>query len=211
VAKPDGSGAKNLTNSPGYDAESTISRDGKHIVFTSTRNGDLDIYTMDADGKHVKQLTHEIGYDGGPFWSYDGQWIVYRAAHPETPDKIAEYKGLLAKNMIRPSTLELWIMKADGSQKKQLTHLNAASFGPYFFPDGKRIIFSSNSGSKGGMGNFELWAINFDGSDMERITYSDSFDGFPMFSSDGKKLVFASNRHNAKQGETNLFIADWVP
>lgn len=211
VANPDGSDAKNLTNSQGYDAESTISRDGKHIVFTSTRNGDLDIYTMDADGKNVKQLTHEIGYDGGPFWSYDGKWIVYRAAHPDTPEKIGEYKALLAKNMIRPSTLELWIMKADGSQKKQLTHLNAASFGPYFFPNGKRIIFASNSGSKGGMGNFELWAINTDGSDLERITYSDSFDGFPMFSSDGRKLVFASNRHNAKHGETNLFIADWVP
>ncbi len=209
-ANADGSNPVNITNSPGYDAEATITRDGKKIVFTSTRNGDLDIYTMDADGKNVKQLTNQIGYDGGPFWSYDGKWIVYRASHPDTDAAKKEYLDLLKKGLIRPKSLELWIMKADGSQKRQLTQLNAASFGPYFFPNGKRIIFSSNSGSTGGMGNFELWAIDTDGKNLERITYNDTFDGFPMFSSDGKKLVFASNRHNAKRGDTNIFIADWV-
>lgn len=211
VANVDGSEAKRLTDTPGYDAEATITRDGKKIVFTSTRNGDLDIYTMDANGKNVKQLTHEIGYDGGPFWSYDGKWIVYRAHHPKSPEDIGKYKQLLAKNLIKPSTLELWIMKADGSGKRQLTQLKAASFGPYFFPDGKRIIFSSNYGSAAGMGNFELWTINTDGSGLERITYNDTFDGFPMFTSDGKKLVFASNRNAAKRGDTNVFVADWVP
>src|SRR5437016_6439760 len=76
TAKPDGSDMKQLTRAHGYNAESTITRDGKHIVFTSTRNGDLDIYTMNADGSNVKQLTSELGYDGGPFWSYDGKKIV---------------------------------------------------------------------------------------------------------------------------------------
>jgi TolB protein len=85
TAKPDGSDIQQLSKAPGYNAESTITRDGKHVVFTSTRNGDIDIYTMDADGSHVKQLTHELGYDGGPFWSYDGKKIVYRAEHPKTP------------------------------------------------------------------------------------------------------------------------------
>ena len=84
-----------LSKAPGYNAESTITRDGKHIVFTSTRNGDLDIFTMDADGTNVKQLTHELGYDGGPFWSYDGKKIVYRAEHPQTPAQIKDYKELL--------------------------------------------------------------------------------------------------------------------
>ena len=72
TARPDGSDIKQLTKTPGYDAETTISRNGK-LVFTSMRDGDLDIYTMDANGKHVRRLTNELGYDGGPFWSYDGK------------------------------------------------------------------------------------------------------------------------------------------
>src|SRR5262249_27523202 len=146
AANPDGSGLMQLTNSPGYDAEATISRDGKQIVFTSMRNGDLDVYTMDPDGRHVKQLTHELGYDGGPFFSPDRKWIVYRAYHPKTAKEIAEYKDLLAQNLIRPTSLEIWIMKANGGHKRQITDLGAASFAPSFFHNGKRIIFSSNQG-----------------------------------------------------------------
>ena len=210
TAKPDGSDLKQLTTAPGYDAEATISEDGKKIVFTSMRHGDLDIYTMDANGKHVKQLTHELGYDGGPFFSPDGKWIVYRAYHPKTEQEIAEYKELLKQDLIRPTTLEIWMMKADGSDKRQLTHLNAASFAPSFFHDGKRIIFSSNVGSTGGMGNFELYSIHVDGSGLERITFSDGFDGFPMFSPDGKQLVWVSHRNGKAPHETNVFVADWA-
>jgi len=211
TANPDGSDLEQLTSTPGYDAEATISLDGKKIVFTSLRNGDLDIYSMDADGRHVKQLTHELGYDGGPFFSPDRKWIVYRAYHPTSEKEISEYKELLKQNLIRPTYLEIWIMKADGSQKRQITNLGAASFAPSFFPDGKRIIFSSNQGSTGGMGNFELYTIHLDGTGLERITYSDGFDGFPVFSPDGKKLVWASNRNAKAPHETNIFIADWAP
>jgi len=208
TAKPDGTDLKQLTNTPGYDAETTISRDGK-LVFTSKRDGDLDIYTMDANGKHVKRLTNELGYDGGPFWSYDGKQIVYRAYHPQTEKEKADYIALLKQNLIRPTTLEIWVMNEDGTNKRQVTHLNKASFAPYFFPDGKRIIFASNMADPKGR-DFDLYKVNVDGSGLERITYNDTFDGFPMFSPDGRKLVFASNRHGAKQGETNIFIADWV-
>jgi TolB protein len=209
VANPDGSALQQLTKAAGYDAEATISNDGKKIVFTSLRHGDLDIYTMDAAGKHVKQLTHELGYDGGPFFSPDGNWIVYRAYHPTAEKNIAEYENLLKQGLIRPTSLELWIMKSAGNGKRQITNLGAASFAPSFFPDGKRIIFSSNQGSTGGMGNFELYAINVDGTNLERITYSDGFDGFPMFSPNGKKVVWASNRNAKAPHETNIFIADW--
>lgn len=211
IANPDGSDLKPLTSTPGYDAEATLSTDGKKIVFTSIRAGDLDIYTMDADGKNVTQLTRELGYDGGPFFSPDGKWIVYRAYHPKTEKEIAEYKDLLQQNLIRPSALELWIMRADGSEKRQITKLGAASFGPSFFSDGRRIIFSSNVGSTGGMGNFELYSVDLDGTHLEQITYSPGFDGFPMFSPDGKKLVWASNRNAKAPHETNIFIADWIP
>ena len=209
TANPDGSGLKQLTNTPGYDAETTITLDGKKLVFTSMRDGDLDIYTMDADGKNVRRLTNELGYDGGPFWSYDGKQIVYRAYHPQTEKDKTDYTDLLKQNLIRPTVLDIWVMNADGSNKRQVTHLNKASFAPYFFPDGKRIIFSSNVADPKGR-DFDLYMIKTDGTSMERITYNDTFDGFPMFSRDGKKLVFASNRNAAKPGETNIFIADWV-
>jgi TolB protein len=93
--------------------------------------------------------------------------------------------------------------------------MGAASFGPAYTADGKRIIFSSNydpeTHATGGMGNFELWLINPDGTGLERVTYSEGFDGFPMFSQDGKKLVWASNRNAKAPHETNIFIGDWVP
>jgi Tol biopolymer transport system component len=208
TAKPDGSDLKQLTNTAGYDAEATISTDGKKIVFTSTRDGDLDIYTMDADGKNVKRLTTELGYDGGPFFSKDGKQIVYRAFHPTKPDEIARYKQKLKENLIEPTVFELWVMNSDGTNKRQVTHLNAASFAPYFFPDGRRIIFASNVNDPKGR-NFDLYMINVDGSGLEQITFNETFDGFPMFSPDGKKLVFASNRNGKVKGETNVFIAEW--
>ena len=208
TANPDGSDVKQLTKTPGYDAETTISRQGK-LVFTSKRDGDLDIYTMDANGKNVKRLTNELGYDGGPFWSYDGKQIVYRAYHPQTEKEKQDYVSLLKQNLIRPTVLDIWVMNADGSNKRQVTKLNKASFAPYFFPDGNRVIFSSNVADPKGR-DFDLYTIKTDGTGMERITYNDTFDGFPMFSPDGKKLVFASNRNAKTRGDTNIFIADWV-
>ena len=167
TAKRDGSDIQPLSHAPGYNAESTITRDGKHIVFTSTRNGDINIYTMDADGSNVKQLTHELGYDGGPFWSYDGTKIVYRAQHPQTPAEIADYKDLLGKGLIRPGNLEIWVMNADGAGKHQVTHNGAANFAPYWLPDGKRIIFASNMLAQADPSGFDLFVINEDGTGLE--------------------------------------------
>lgn len=208
-ARLDGSGIKRLTSTPRYDAEATIRPDGR-IVFTSLRDGDLDIYTMDKNGRNVRKLTSELGYDGGPFWSQDGKQIVYRAYHPETEKEKAEYLALLRDDLIRPSKLDIWVMNADGSDKRRVTRFDKASFAPYFFPSGQRIIFSSNLEDERGR-NFELYAINVDGTGLERITFNETFDGFPMFSPDGRKLVFCSNRNAAKTGDTNVFIADWVP
>ena len=210
-ANADGSNIKPLTTTPGYDAEATISPNGKKIVFTSLRDGDLDLYVMDANGKNVKRLTNELGYDGGAFFSPDNKQIVYRSFHPTTEAEIAKYKDRLAHNLIEPTVFEVWVMNADGSNKRQVTKLAAASFAPFFTPDGKRIIFCTNYfASDARKRNFDLALINVDGTGLERVTYNESFDGFPMFSPDGKKLVFASNRNGAKQGDTNVFIADWV-
>ncbi|HEX8559923.1 MAG TPA: hypothetical protein VF668_17635 [Pyrinomonadaceae bacterium] len=209
AADADGGNPKRLTSTPGYDAEATMSADGRKIVFTSVRDGDLDIYTMDADGRNVKRLTSELGYDGGPFFSRDGRKIVYRSHHPKTPEQVARYRRLLAENVIEPNTFELWVMDADGRNKRQVTRLGVASFAPYFLPDGERVIFASNHPNPRGR-DFNLFVVNLDGTGLEQVTFSDTFDGFPMFSPDGRKLVFASNRNAVARGDTNVFIADWV-
>jgi Tol biopolymer transport system component len=208
TARPDGSDVQPLSPAPGYNAEATISGDG-WIVFTSTRDGDLDLYKMRLDGSGLVRLTNTLGYDGGAFFSADGKRIVYRASRPKDGAEAEAYRALLAQKLVRPTQLEIWVMNADGSDQHQVTRLGAASFAPFFHPDGKRIIFASNVGDPKGR-NFDLWLVNDDGSGLERVTWNETFDGFPMFSPDGKMLVFASNRNGSRPGETNVFIADWV-
>ena len=204
----DGTNLERLTNSPNYDAEATMAFDGSKIIFTSLSSGDLEIWTMNPDGTGKTQLTNRLGYDGGAFFNNDASEIIWRVYHSESENEISDYKSLLAENSIRPMALQLWIMNANGSGKKQVTDNDAANFGPYFFPHGNRIIFCSNLHDPKGR-DFDLYAINTDGTNLERITYFDGFDGFPMFSPDGKYLVFSSNRNQAKQGDTNIFICEW--
>ncbi len=209
-----GTDLQRLTATPGYDAEATISPNGRKVVFTSVRDGDLDIYSMNIDGTKITRLTTEIGYDGGAFYSPDNTRIVYRAAHPKTAEELQTYKELLAKNMVEPSNLEIYIMNADGSNKIQVTKNGRSNFAPFFFPDGKRIIYSSNESTPldhKGRPSFHLHMIGDDGSRPEQVTTQGHFNSFPMFSPDGKQLVWASDRNAKKRGEFNIFLADWVP
>ncbi|MCX7974411.1 MAG: hypothetical protein N3B16_07915 [Candidatus Aminicenantes bacterium] len=206
-AKVDGSNLRNITNSPGYDAEATVSPLGDSIVFTSMRDGDLEIYTMDLDGKNVKRLTFERGYDGGAFFSFDGKKICYRAWHPQTPSEISQYNHMLEVRALRTMPLQIWIMDADGRNKKQITNNKAANLAPFFHPDGRRIIFTSNMENPK---EWDLYMVEIDTGKIERVTYYEGFDSFPMFTRDGKKLVWASNRGGKIKGETNIFIADWI-
>ena len=207
-AGADGSGLTRLTNTPGYDAEATIAKDGR-IVFTSVRDGDMEIYSMAADGSDVRRLTNLPGPDGGPFFSADGSKIVFRGRHPQAgAAELGDYFALLKQAIWRPTGLELYVVDRDGSNLRQVTKLGGANFAPFFTPDGKRIIFSSNFKNPKGR-DFDLFLVNLDGTGVEQITFSPAFDGFPMFSPDGRHLVFASNRNQAKEGDTNVFIAEW--
>jgi Tol biopolymer transport system component len=207
-ADPDGANIVRLTDTPGYDAEAVYSPQGDKIIFTSVRTGDLELYTMNPDGSDVQQITDMPGYDGGAFFSLDGQWICWRASRP-TGEALADYQRLLGQGLIRPSKLEIYVMNLQDREPIQLTSNGAANFGPYFHPDGKRVIFASNMDDPTGR-NFDLYMVDIATKKIERITYNETFDGFPMFSHDGSKLVFCSNRDNNIPGETNVFIADWV-
>lgn len=208
VSDLNGNIRKQLTNTPGYDAEGTVSPDGKKIVFTSTRSGDLELYSMNIDGSNVKQVTNGLGYDGGAFFSPDSKKLIFRASRPKGDSAVAEYKALLAENLVQPTNMELYVCNVDGSDLKKITDLPNASWAPFFHPSGKKIIFSSNYKAKRGI-PFNLYMIDIDGKNLEQITFDGMFDAFPMFSPDGKKLIFSSNRNNNGTRDTNLFIADW--
>ena len=205
----DGSNLHQLTHEDGYDAEATFSPMGDRIVFTSDRDGDLDLYSMAPDGSDVKRLTDKIGYDGGAFFSPDGSKIIWRAHYPEEGAEKDDYLNLLGQGLIRPGELEIMVMNADGSDQHAVTQVGGANFAPYWHPSGTKFIWSSNQLDPSGR-NFDLFMANLDGSGMERITFDEGFDGFPVFSPDGKYLVFASNRNNGGTSDTNVFIAEWV-
>jgi Tol biopolymer transport system component len=207
VAKRDGSSIRQLTSSPGYDAEGAFSPDGKLIVFCSLRSAyptnqltsaELrlletdpahfgEIYLMNADGSDVRRLTRTPGYDGGPFFSPDGQRIVWRRF---------ETNGVVA---------DVWTMKLDGSDAQRVTDFGCMSWAPYFHPSGDYIVFTAN---KLGFANFELFIADARGGrEPVRVTFTDGFDGLPVFSPDGKRLAWTSNR--GADGKSQIHLADW--
>lgn len=212
IANKDGSDPKVLIGGEGYDAEATASPDGKYIIFTSTRSGDLELWRYEIKTKKYLQLTNAVGYDGGAFFSRDSKQIVWRASRP-VGEETETYKKLLADGYVEPKELNIFVADIDGKNAKQVTNLPGANWAPFFHPDGKRILFCSNHQSidKGGR-IFSVFMINVDGTGLEKIISSDTFDAFPMFSFDGKKIVFCSNRqsHRKPTRDTNVFVADWV-
>jgi len=214
VAQGDGSGPEVLIGGEGYDAEATVSPDGRFVVFTSTRGGDLALWRHDLQTGETIQLTNTLGYDGGAFFSPDGRQIVWRASRP-TGEAADSYRRLLGELVVEPSALNLFVANADGSDARQVTDLPGADWAPFFHPSGRRILFASNHHALGGPGGgreFALFVVNLDGSGLEQLTRSGTFEAFPMFSPDGARLVFASNRRADRQPsrETNIFVADWV-
>jgi len=199
---------RKLTDGLGYDAEATVSPDGKNIVFTSDRSGDLELWIMDTEGKNLRQITSGLGYDGGAFFSPDGKKLVFRSSRPKTEAEITKYKDLLSRGLVEPTNMELYTVNIDGSDLKQITNLGKANWAPFFHPSGNRIIFSSNHKSARGY-DFQLYMIHADGSGLEQITHESIFNAFPMFSPDGKYLVFSSNRNNGGTRATNMFVAEW--
>lgn len=212
VSNDDGSDVKKLISGDGYDAEATVSPDGKYIIFTSTRSGDLELWRYEIETGAFLQLTNTLGYDGGAFFSPDSKMIVWRASRPEKQEAEA-YKKLLKDGYVEPKELNIFVADIDGKNVRQVTNLPGANWAPFFHPSGKKVLFCSNhhSQSKGGR-VFNIFMINLDGTGLEQITHSEVFDAFPMFSNDGKKLVFCSNRRGDRNisRDTNVFIADWI-
>jgi TolB protein len=216
-AAADGSDARALFASSGYDAETAVAPDGSRLVFTSTRDDDLELYTANLDGTSVRRITRAPGYDGGAAFSPDSTRLVWRAARPAGA-ALDEYRALLAQKLVRPGELEIWTAGAEGQNARRLTGGGHTSSAPAFAPDSRRVIFASDrdaaNPSRGGASAIDLYVIDPDGPTtasggpaIERITFADGIDGAPVFSPDGRYLAFTSSR----AGETDVFVARWVP
>ena len=210
TARPDGSDLRRLTDHDGYDAEGTVSVDGRWLVFTSAREGDIDLYKMRLDGSGLTRLTREPGYDGGAYFSHDGRRIVWRTHRTDDSTERAAFARLLASDLVKPTQMDVWVMNADGSGQRRLTHQPGASFAPYFTPDDRAVIYASNFENPRSR-NFDLYMVPVAGGAPVPVTRDSLFDGFPMFSPDGRWLLFCANRGGRAPGETNVFLAQWRP
>ncbi len=211
LAGPDGRDPRPFLAAPGYDAEATVAPNGRWIVFTSQRGGDIDLWRVDVDGSNLIRLTEEAGYDGGAVFSPDSRSIVWRTNHPRGAEATARYRELLGQQLVEPMEMDLWVMDADGRNKRRLTRLAGAAFAPIFTPDGRSVVFSSNHHDRAGKGRtFDLFKIDLDGSGLEQVTFVGSFNSFPHFSPDGAKLLWCSGRNGLDPRNFNIFSATWV-
>ncbi|KYP14724.1 hypothetical protein [Flavihumibacter sp. CACIAM 22H1] len=209
LADTNGVIVRQLTHAKGYDAEATISPDGKKMIYTSDKDGDLELYIMDLKSGKEKRITTAVGYDGGAWFSPDGKKIIWRASRPKTPEEITSYKELLKEHLVAPTNMEVFTANADGTNIQQITALGQANWAPVFMPDSKQILFASNHEYKRGF-PFNLYKLDENGKNQVKISRDKGFDAFAMFSYDGKKIVFCSNRNNGGTRDTNIFVADWV-
>ncbi|MBI2930271.1 MAG: PD40 domain-containing protein [Planctomycetes bacterium] len=214
VLDPNSGAEQRLTQTDGYDAEATVSPDGKRLVFMSHRDGVFGLTTMNVDGTDLRKVEQPRCYTGGPFFSPDGRWLVFRSFYPETPQQEQELDRMLAERALIPfrdMVIEIYVSRPDGSERRRITATGKINFAPIFHPDGKRILFCSSMEAKH-RGGYSLWLINADGTGLERVTFHEAsdkhpgFDGFPCFSPDGRRLAWISNRG---ENGLNVFLAEW--
>lgn len=177
-----------LITAPGYDAEASYSADGKHIVFTSMRDGDQEIYVCDADGANPRRITRSKGYDGGPFFSPDGLALVYRS----------DRKG--------DGNLQIFLNTIAGDAERAITGDDVLNWCPYWHPSGKWLIFTR--ADHRGRPNYDLYLLSVDGKQTHRVTHDAEFDGLPVFSADGRSVLWTSKRGGLEGAQ--IFIADCV-
>ena len=155
-----------------FNGQTRICHDGT-AVFTSDRDGDLDLYTAHLDPlgslSEIHRITQSVGYDGDAAFSPDCRQLVWRASHLTDPEQIARYRELLKRHDFespRSGPTEIWTARVDGSHARQLTDLRTRSDTPIFTRDGGGILFASEVPAAPHLSS--LYLIHPDGTHLER-------------------------------------------
>ena len=164
-------------------SDSTAQRFGPRIVFTSNRDGNWDIYSMDVNGDNLLQLTDHPASDEYPACSPDGRRIAFTSERGVTHD--------------------LYVMDSDGNNVVRLTHDNFFESRASWSPDGTRIAFSS---FRFAVGNSEIYAMDADGNNLINLTKHKWDDLRPSWSPDGRKIAFASARDGRLDTPAHIFV-----
>ena len=149
------------------------------IAFSSNRDGDNEIYVMDADGGNLRRLTNNSDGDGDPVWSPDGKRIAFKSDR----DGHVNVHGW--------PTHDIYVMDADGSNQQNLTNNPADDWDPSWSPDGKRIAFTS---WRDGPFNIEVYVMDADGSNLQNLTNNPRDDRNASWSPYGAHIVFSARR-----------------
>jgi hypothetical protein len=161
------------------DRAPSWSPDGSRIAFTSERDGNDEIYVMDADGSNQQRLTNDPAEDWWSSWSPDGSRIAFVSN--------------------RDGNDEIYVIDANGSNQQRLTDNPAEDRSPSWSPDGSRITFTSDRDE-----NYEIYVMDADGSNQQRLTDNPAQDWWSSWSPDGSRIAFVSKR----DGNDEIYVMD---
>jgi len=182
ISDLDGGNIVRLTNNKYYDAEVSVSPDGKKILFTRSIDGKCDLWVMNSDGTNERRITFtEEWQEGGSFYLNDSETIIFRAWERKSEGQ-------------RGMPMTIFTIKDDGTELKQITHEEGTNWAPHPAPDGDHFAFIKVLPPF----NFEIFIMSISTGEQIRLTNNDAFDGFPVISPDGKTLAFSSNRDEPK-------------
>lgn len=188
VMDADGSNQTRLTTNPAKDLAPRWSPDGKRIVFDSELAGNRELYAINADGSNQVRLTYSVGSD------VEASWGLVGAQLPVEPsEKIVFHSD-------RDGNFEIYVMNLDGTGQTRLTtRWDVNDLDPVWSPDGKQIVFASES-----EGIVSIWAMDKHGGNLTKLVDNPWSDGLPRWSPDDKKLAFVSGR----DGNMEIYAMD---
>lgn len=167
---------RRLTDHPALDFNAAFSPDGRRLAFVSERDGNGELYLLDADGgTSPVRLTDAFALDDHPAWSPDGAHIVFSSTREPAEEPGRAWNAL-------------YIMDADGGNVRRITAPGLAAYSPAWSPQGDWIACAAGSGEAG---KTDLYILRPDGSDWQRLIED---GGWPAFSADGRTFYFHSRR-----------------